>query len=176
MIPSAATGDSTIETVRAPLIGPLVTGAPRRRSGPVPVNVAIPPLRVGIPAPAASGEGAPAPPSIGAGWRDDSPGFSIGEAEPEDELALLHLDRTYLAASGPSAHPMPYRTALADLPDTAHLEEIAARLEGIARILREEGSAAPLLGPGRDPLGALITGYLVGYYEGTGSRAGDAAG
>jgi hypothetical protein len=45
---------------------------------------------------------------------------------------------------------------------TEQAREMAARLEQIARALREHGPAGALSQPGGDPLAALITGYLLG--------------
>ena len=47
------------------------------------------------------------------------------------------------------------------VPDAA-IESVARRLEGIARTLREKGPTGPLEEHGSDPLGALITGYVLG--------------
>lgn len=52
--------------------------------------------------------------------------------------------------------------------DSQRVEEIAMRLERIARSLREGGAAGPLTGQGTDPLGALITGYILGVSESAG--------
>lgn len=89
------------------------------------------------------------------------------EEQPEDEDVFDNLVRETELVS-PSEEE-----GLLDEPpefpgtgaDSRRVEEIATRLERIARSLREGGAAGPLTGHGKDPLGALITGYLLGVSE-----------
>ena len=54
-----------------------------------------------------------------------------------------------------------------------HIEDVARRLERIARSLREKGVPGPLAS--NDPLGALITGYLLGLGASAEERKGRSA-
>jgi hypothetical protein len=119
-------------------------------------------------------------------WPEESAAFGLGEPTPEDEVLLASS-----AGEAPTAPAPPAATTgdtppggiprTASVPFTASLPEaviatlstadearvraIAERLERIARTLRERGSAAPLAEQPTDPLGALITGYLLGFSE-----------
>lgn len=183
---AASTFDATADSPAYPLLTPLVTG--QTHGAPEPLEFdRVPPIRVSLRSHADSVDAASGNPALtetpqgmdpdvdleptGAdeigtepdpGWRDELPDWQPGIAEPEDELPLL------------PAH----RPTSTGLPARPHIEQIAGQLEGIARTLRQYGSPAPLLagGEGRDPLTALVTGYLIGYFEGAGKREADGNG
>lgn len=91
---------------------------------------------------------------------------ALGETEPEDELPFLAADAAFpISTAEPSGARADALARPAALIERAHVEDLADRLEDIAGILREQGPARLLLGQSRDPLSALITGYLVGYLE-----------
>ncbi len=169
--------------LRFPDIGPLVTNSARTTRWLAHGPVFIPPLRVDAGARRDGTElfentvAAGAEAEFEADWRDDSPGFHLGEAEPEDELPLHRADAGYLIESAYAVPPVATgESAGASLVDPARAAEMAGRLEAMARALREQGPAGLLLTQGRDPLAALITGYLVGYLEGTAPRDPDDSG
>jgi len=103
-------------------------------------------------------------------WRDDSPSSSLGEAEPEDELLVLNAEADDFRPTEETPQASVVTAGSIGSLDNMRIEEIAGRLEAIARALRERGPAGPIASQQRDPLGALITGYLVGYFEGSESR------
>lgn len=83
-----------------------------------------------------------------------------------DEEALQSLwDEAFASMPGGSDADAPAPAAKPPRPATPRVEQVAARLERIARALREEGPAGALADQGADPLGALITGYLLGVAE-----------
>lgn len=161
-----------------PLIPPLVTGLLPPISRDSVKSVRIPPLRIGaaehVAVAASSGaslrETMGTPGGEALDWRDETTDWQIGEAEPEDELPLHHTNRIVPAISSDFGERLPVSPAA--WPAPARVEEIAEQLEGIARALRRHGSPTPLLGSGqgRDPLTALVAGYLIGYFEGSGKR------
>jgi hypothetical protein len=164
------TGAPSRSGSRVPDIRPLVTTVNRSPRWFPQGPISLPPLRVNAGTRRSPDElfGWPATPQMD--WRDDSPGFHLGEAEPEDELPLLRGDPGYAIEAAASAPVEPTATPGAALIDPARAAEMAGRLESMARALREQGPAGLLLTQGRDPLAALITGYLVGYLEGTAPR------
>lgn len=86
--------------------------------------------------------------------------------ESDAELFARLFDE--LEGSGTPVEPERHEIAPTSTPaesDPRQIEEVAARLERIARSLRERGPAGPLAGEATDPLGALITGYLLGLAE-----------
>lgn len=163
--------------LRFPDIGPLVTNSARTTRWLAHGPVSIPPLRVDAGARRFGTELFEKTAAAETDWRDDSPAFHLGEAEPEDELPLLRSEPGYSIESAHAAPPVAAgETAGASLVDPARAAEMAGRLESMARALREQGPAGLLLTQGRDPLAALITGYLVGYLEGTAPRDPDGSG
>jgi hypothetical protein len=112
------------------------------------------------------------------GWRDDAEDLRLGAAEPEDELPLLDQKNPAVGASAALENPPVPVTPMLPVswPEPRRLEEVAERLEGIARSLRDPESAGSLAAHAKDPLGALITGYLLGYFEASETRAQDASG
>jgi hypothetical protein len=122
-------------------------------------------------------------------WPEESPAFGLGEPTPEDEVLLASSAAEAPTAPGADAPPaattgdtppggnprtasVPFTASLPEAviatlstADEARVRAIADRLERIARTLRERGSAAPLAEQPTDPLGALITGYLLGFSE-----------
>jgi hypothetical protein len=106
------------------------------------------------------------PDGVDEGWRDELMVSALGETEPEDELPFLAADAAFpISTAEPSGARADALARPAALIERAHVEDLADRLEDIAGILREQGPARLLLGQSRDPLSALITGYLVGYLE-----------
>ncbi len=163
--------------LRFPDIGPLVTNATRTTRWAAHGPVSIPPLRIDAGARRSGAELFEKMVAAEADWRDDSPAFHLGEAEPEDELPLLRAEPGYSIESALAATPVGKGEAAGTaLVDPARAAELAGRLESMARALRDRGPAGLLLTQGRDPLVALITGYLVGYLEGTAPRDPDASG
>ena len=109
-------------------------------------------------------------------WRDETPGTHFGETQPEDELPLLDT-RTALSAAVQRGFPGAQLASASETwPDTSRLDRMADRLEEIARSLRQHEAAGSLIAQARDPLGALITGYLLGYFEGQETREPDSSG
>jgi hypothetical protein len=116
-------------------------------------------------------------------WPDEL-GATLGEAEPEDEAPLQTEEES---RGGPTSerhgaddreprggdaagwtrdHALPATSAPTE--ESERVLEVADRLERIARTLRQHGAAGPIVERETDPLGALITGYLLGYFEGSG--------
>jgi hypothetical protein len=89
--------------------------------------------------------------------RDVEPASGRAEATPAAVVAVYPSDEPAAAGDDP-----PSGAAVAADPATEQAREMAARLERIARALREHGPAGALGQPGGDPLAALITGYLLG--------------
>jgi hypothetical protein len=144
-------------------------------------DLPLPPSAAGASAPRPGGPPAappfdPIPPSPSAGarpeeeeakeWAEETAAY-LGEPAPEDEPPLLDLDLTRSsdhptkgsAAGTPSAYHLP------PLAERGRVEDVASRLERIARALRERGPAGPLAEEGADALNALVTGYLLGFSD-----------
>jgi hypothetical protein len=70
------------------------------------------------------------------------------------------VESTPVAATSSAEQPAAVAHALADT-----FGEVAGRLEGIARTLRERPDSL-LSGASDDPLALLVTGYVLGYTQG----------
>jgi hypothetical protein len=102
-------------------------------------------------------------------WDDELGTFPLSEELPElltedANASGWEQDRVSSSESGrdEGAWPSSGEPAVpAPVPSSA-VEGVAQRLERIARTLRERGATGPLEEDGSDPLGALITGYVLG--------------
>ncbi|HYW09091.1 MAG TPA: hypothetical protein VE913_19180 [Longimicrobium sp.] len=81
--------------------------------------------------------------------------------EPLPEYASTLGDDAAPYADAPAAAADPQPVAAPMVPDGA-FAEVASRLEGIARALRDDPSAF-FASAGSDPLGLLVTGFVLGY-------------
>lgn len=107
----------------------------------------------------------------------DSPEPAEDAFESDAEMFVKLLDELEASARAEAAkldqgEPEPRRPPappgeLARSSEAQRVEEIATRLERIARSLRERGPAGPLADEGGDPLGAMVAGYLLGLSERT---------
>ena len=87
---------------------------------------------------------------------------AVAEAEAfaPAESSEMDTDAAPVAATSPAEQPAAVAHALADA-----FGEVAGRLEGIARTLRERPDSL-LAGGSDDPLALLVTGYVLGYTQG----------
>jgi len=102
-------------------------------------------------------------------WQDDLLSPAQGEeAGPEFEASFFAPEPRGALPLAP-ARSGAVRSEAPESPastiERARVEDLAVRLEEIAHTLREHGPARLLLSQARDPLSALIAGYLVGYLE-----------
>ncbi|MQA89558.1 MAG: hypothetical protein GEU90_04915 [Gemmatimonas sp.] len=104
-----------------------------------------------------------------AGWEEEKLPSSFGEPQAGDEQSLTAgtgfvapPEEGWSAQSEPLEAEAPMRGFTAD-PELA--AEFADRLERIARTLRQQGAMAALAQHADDPLGAMVTGYLLGFSE-----------
>ncbi|HUE97119.1 MAG TPA: hypothetical protein VMN39_10690 [Longimicrobiaceae bacterium] len=108
-------------------------------------------------------------------WETDQ----LASIDPEDDVAdptsVSNADlfgdwldelESVASRSGPPEMPPP-SAAPSAAADPSRVEEVADRLEHIARALRERGPGGPLSDARSDPLGALIAAYLLGLSEGS---------
>ncbi|MEX0912054.1 MAG: hypothetical protein WD031_01390 [Gemmatimonadota bacterium] len=193
--PLVTRGEPTLaEPPRGPaLVGPLTTAQMRRSPDELDSGPGPGPETPGLPAaddgeePDASDAGhaltdaASAAVSEGwddtGGWYEEGETLLLGETETEDELALVDLETSAAPADAATESVAPTHPSAAGPSDPARrlfdrelpVDDIAARLERIARTLRTAGPEASLAEHRTDPLGALIAGYLLGLGE---SRSG----
>jgi hypothetical protein len=93
-------------------------------------------------------------------WREEWFPSALGEPEPEAEPELLGEEPARMTGQA-MAEWLPASAVSSRVTDH-RIDELAARLERIAHALRQKGAAGPLTEAAGDPLGALITGYLLG--------------
>jgi hypothetical protein len=135
----------------------------------------------GTPAPAGSSAVAEFPSSPDAPWHATPMDAAIPAADrPTPDQGTLAPEVTGADAGLPSspdaprhATPMDAAIAAAGDPTADQARALAARLERIARALREQGPGGALSQRRGDPLAALITGYLLGSAEPARSRDAD---
>lgn len=101
---------------------------------------------------------------VAAFWGDVGGDSEVATEEMPWEDAVSEIDR-----EEDTAHPLPDDEDA--LPSEEVLEEIADRLERIARALRSR-DGDDFAGDAGDPLEVLITGYALGYSEGARGRRG----
>jgi hypothetical protein len=104
---------------------------------------------------------------------DEYPPVGLTEIGSEEEVPFIDLET--LAALDPDPPALPHLPGQDPL-ERGNAEEMAERLERLARSLRQRGATGPLTEAGSDPLGALITGYLLGLDQARGAPEGGAPG
>lgn len=94
----------------------------------------------------------------------EAPGYPSGSLVDEPEAALFPPELSHARPEPSPETPAPAQAPAAPAELSAALGEVAGRLEAIARALRDD-PARFLAGGGDagDPLGLLVTGFVLGY-------------
>ncbi|HEU0013902.1 MAG TPA: hypothetical protein VFQ45_09475 [Longimicrobium sp.] len=94
---------------------------------------------------------------------EDASAAAPGDADPFTAAAVTEAE-----AAEPEPAPAPPAPAAAAPQSSGAYGDVAARLESIARALREDPQQL-LSGAANDPLGMLVTAYVLGYTHGRGN-------